>query len=106
MRIALLAASAALVLALPAQAASPYPGPEAVTVRVSHRDLDLASADGLATLRQRVRIAVREACSTVSGVLTTFGAERDCRAASLAAANREIELRHQQTLALLTLPGG
>jgi UrcA family protein len=107
MRSAILAATVALGLAIPAQASSPYAGQEIVTVRVSHSDLDLASASGLATLNRRVQRAVREACDkAASGAVVPLNAERDCRTQSLAAAKREIESRRQQTLALLTLPRG
>ena len=58
---------------------------------VSTSDLDLASKTGQQRLEQRLVVAAHEVCDTASAVdLRTTNAERDCRAAVLAAARDRV----------------
>jgi UrcA family protein len=80
-----LAASLAAAAATPAVAAPSVPGVRTV----SYADLDLSSAAGRGRLDQRVAAAVRAVCGTAAPAdLRAAEAVRDCRAATLAQANR------------------
>lgn len=74
MRLILSTLALAAVAAAPAVAA-PAAGQETVTVRVGYADIDLASAEGRATLEARVDAKLREACTVESN--SRYGYGRD-----------------------------
>jgi len=80
-------ATAALIKGVPALA---EPAGSASVAIVSTSDLDLASESGQRRLEQRLTVAAHEVCDTASAVdLRAINAERDCRAAVLAAAREK-----------------
>ena len=103
MRYALLAATAALGLTIPAHASPLNP----VTVRVSYRDLNIASEQGVAKLKARVRSAIRRACESDWPVtLQAAEDEAACVRDATILADREIERHRQRNFAMLTQPAG
>lgn len=92
MRTAMLCAAAALIAAAPAVAAPP--SPHAVTIRVPHGDLDLASPHDVSVLKRRITAVVSRACrrpgAYASGMATT---DHKCRADALEAAFAVVERR-------------
>ena len=85
-RISAVAALAAALLVAPAAAQDPTPGTHAQQVqRVSHRDLDLGDARGLARLDRRLLRAARSLCGTAS-TYDLAGRRKDRRCAEAALA--------------------
>ena len=91
-------------LPLPAMAAEDR---ASASVRVSHRDLDLSTGEGVAALRQRVRNAVRRACAEAAdGTWFAYDGQSQCRLEAQKLANRQIEQQRSLSLARLSTPGG
>ena len=79
--------AAALSLTTPAAAADIVVTPDAVTVRVSYADLNLASAAGRARLERRVAGAARSICGNyATNDLRMFALVSECRADAIASA--------------------
>jgi UrcA family protein len=58
---------------------------------VETADINVASPAGLATLNHRLKVAVREACtSEIQSGFNTSSNERDCRTAATAAAQAQL----------------
>ena len=80
-------AAATLSMAAPASAADITVMPEAVTVRVSYADLNLASADGRAQLDRRIAGAARSICGSYFPIdLRMFALVQECRTDAIASA--------------------
>lgn len=79
-------ALAALPFALALGAAPAFAADAPVSVKVSHADLNLASAAGRATLDRRVNAAVRQACAVSGYDVRDFAAANKCRAQASTAA--------------------
>ena len=86
--VAAVCTTAALTLtAAPATAADIVVAPEAVSVRVSYADLNLASAQGRAVLDRRIAGAARGICGTSFPTdLRMTALVEDCRADTIASA--------------------
>lgn len=81
------AAATLSMTAAPASATDITVMPEAVTVRVSYADLNLASAEGRAQLDRRIAGAARSICgSYFPNDLRMFALVRDCREDAIASA--------------------
>ena len=76
---------------------------EDVVVRVSYADLDLGNAAHVATLEQRVSLAVKSACQADMPVEWRTDAERDCHRIAMKQARREIERQRRNQLAVAGL---
>lgn len=85
MRIAILAAAAALGLAT-----SPVAARE-VTVRVTYADLDLSKPADLAKLKDRLAVRIRDACTPSQGWFSrTADADRACQSEAMQAAMAKV----------------
>ncbi|TVV72631.1 UrcA family protein [Sphingomonas solaris] len=85
--------AAGLAIAVPGVAFTAAPDADQQSARVSYRDLDLKSEQGVARLRQRVRAALTVVCGRAEtrGLNANAQVNR-CRAAALAKAQDSMQL--------------
>ncbi len=103
MRALLLGLAVSVALAAPAQASSR----DSVSISIPYRDLDLNTAEGMKTFRQRSVKAIRSACASLTlKTPLSSGTELSCRIDALAQAMQQVEERRQTRLAMLTSPTG
>lgn len=101
MRALFIGLMASMAVTVPAHAGSTQP----VEVRIPYGDLDLATATGVAKLKQRSETAIRRACAPDPfDHLQSPYLEQRCRIDAMADANVQIERQRQTTVALMTIP--
>ena len=84
---ACVAATLSTVVPTPAAASDVVVAPEAITVRVSYADLNLANVEGRAVLTRRIAAAARNICgSFFPADLEKAALVRDCREDAVASA--------------------
>jgi UrcA family protein len=103
MRALLIGLAASLTMTAPAQASSR----DSVSISIPYRDLDLTTAEGMKTFRQRSKKAIHSACASLTLRSPLASAEElSCRTDALAQAMQQVEEKRQTRLAMLTSPTG